>query len=200
MKTTEYLRGYEDATRAAAETARGWDEEVVARSIELEAKKHVATLTAEIEARAEATREMSRLGQECDGAIVREAGRDWSAEPVWSRNISINDPLPQSAGGTWKALSEFEVIPDGPVLLYFGARQWRTADGAAAQLDTVRDYVERAGAAFAEAGDIFEAGTAHSVWEDWRFPCNVPTHWMPMPAAPENAKWTATDSGAEGGL
>ena len=71
-----------------------------------------------------------------------------------------------------------------PVLLYFGRRAWRDTNGMPVNLDAVREIVERTEVAFCDDGDILECGTAHSVWEEWRGPENMPTHWMPLPPPP----------------
>jgi hypothetical protein len=84
---------------------------------------------------------------------------------------------------TWQPI---ETAPDsGPVLLYFGALKFRTGDGETAPpMGDPRDYIDRVVAGYCEDGDIFEANTGHSLFEEWRGTDLQPTHWMPLPPPP----------------
>ena len=72
----------------------------------------------------------------------------------------------------------------GPFLILYARRIFRNQNGDTVSFGAVRDYAEIIDVAWAEDGDIFEQGTAHSVWEDWRDVELWPTHWMPLPPPP----------------
>lgn len=66
---------------------------------------------------------------------------------------------------------------DMSVLLFFGKAKLPSA------LPHYRQ--ERVVVGFYNAGTWCENGTGHDVFEPWREPDWTPTHWMPLPEAPE---------------
>jgi len=86
--------------------------------------------------------------------------------------------------GEWQPI---DTAPEnGPVVLYYGKRVFHDMRGNPVSFGKVRDHAEMCEIGFCQDGDICEAGTGHSVWEDHKFPNNVPTHWMPLPAFVES--------------
>ena len=83
----------------------------------------------------------------------------------------------------WRAMSD---LPDEEtaVLVYFGNLQWPDDDGKPVSFGPLRDHVERAAIGFYRRGAWLEAGTAHDMWDRTDAVEYLPTHWMPLPAAP----------------
>jgi len=93
--------------------------------------------------------------------------------------------LPLPAGGSgWRDMTDKPTRPM-PVLYWFGKRWWHQADGTPATLDPVRDPAERAEAGWWNGEEWCESGTGHDLFEPWREERDLPTHWQPLPAAPE---------------
>ena len=70
--TEEYIRGYENATREAVRTVLAQGPKWLAETIKRRASGKIEDARAEMNARAEALRELARLGQEYDAAPVTE--------------------------------------------------------------------------------------------------------------------------------
>lgn len=93
--------------------------------------------------------------------------------------------LPLPAGGSgWRDMTDKPTRPM-PVLYWFGKRWWHQADGTPALLDPVRDPAERTEAGWWNGEEWCESGTGHDLFEPWREERDLPTHWQPLPAAPE---------------
>jgi len=80
-----------------------------------------------------------------------------------------------------------ETRPNRPmaVLVYFANREWLNADGEPFSFGPIRDHVERMELGFWDGRDWCEANTAHDMFEPWRTPDDLPTHWMPLPEPPK---------------
>ena len=80
---------------------------------------------------------------------------------------------------TWQPI---ETAPkDGAILVFFGNLQiprYVTMNPNRVQAEVIE-------VAFCDDGDVCEAGTGHSMFEPWRGLEGKPTHWMPLPLAPE---------------
>ena len=61
---------------------------------------------------------------------------------------------------------------------------WEDMKGNPVSFGPVRDFAERLEIAFFKDGEWWEAGTGHSVFNDWRHDEYLPTHWMPAPEMP----------------
>ncbi len=89
------------------------------------------------------------------------------------------------AGGSgWRDMTDKPTRPM-PVLYWFGKRWWHQTDGTPAPLDPVRDPAERTEAGWWNGEEWCETGTGHDLFEPWREERDLPTHWQPLPAAPE---------------
>lgn len=93
----------------------------------------------------------------------------------------VEDALEEPTG--WQPI---ETAPkDGAVLLYFANRTWHDSDGKLVSFGDVRDAAEKTEVGFCLDGRICESGTGHDVFEPFRDEDNFPTHWMPLPPAPQ---------------
>ena len=76
---------------------------------------------------------------------------------------------------------------DGTAVLFFHRNlSWKTSDGSASKMSPLRDYVERCSVGFYEDGAFFQQGTGHEIFEPWKEPEHLPTHWMPLPEPPND--------------
>ena len=98
-------------------------------------------------------------------------------------------PLPASG---WRDMDDKPPRPM-PVLYWFGKRWWHNADGTRATLDPTRDPAERTEAGWWSGEEWRESGTGHDLFEPWREERDLPTAWMPLPAAPLSAKEPSHD-------
>lgn len=83
----------------------------------------------------------------------------------------------------WKPI---ERKPEGPVnaVLWFPNMQFHDQHGDPFIFSGLRDVLERYYLAFWDGETWVEAGTGHDVFEDWKSPDDLPTHWRPLPDAP----------------
>ena len=87
----------------------------------------------------------------------------------------------------WRDFSKMP--PDGSVLLlFFGNLVFSNRNGDPVSLGAARDMAERMCIGFVDDGDVCETGTGHSVFEDWRKPGLIPTHWCPLQNLPHEEK------------
>ncbi len=70
------------------------------------------------------------------------------------------------------------------MLVYFSLAEWTDIHGNPSNMGPLRDHVERFATGWFEDGQWWESGTGHDMFEDWRGPEYLPTHWMPLPPAP----------------
>jgi hypothetical protein len=120
-----------------------------------------------------------------EGDDAYSRGMDAGAAQQVRACIDAIRALPLPAGGSgWRDMTDKPTRPM-PVLYWFGKRWWHQADGTPALLDPVRDPAERAEAGWWNGEEWCESGTGHDLFEPWREERDLPTHWQPLPAAPE---------------
>jgi hypothetical protein len=83
----------------------------------------------------------------------------------------------------WQTM-ETAPVKDMPVIVYFSKRKFYRSNGKAVSFGEVRDYAEMVELGYYEKGEWSFAGTGHDMFESWRTPDQLPTHWMPLPPAP----------------
>ncbi|WP_314712994.1 hypothetical protein [Sphingobium yanoikuyae] len=76
--------------------------------------------------------------------------------------------------------------PEAPVnaVLWFPNMQFHDQHGDPFIFGGLRDILERYYLAFWDGEIWVESGTGHDVFEDWKSPDDLPTHWRPLPDAP----------------
>ena len=72
------------------------------------------------------------------------------------------------------------------VLVYYANLVWEDQSGALVSLGDIRDHVERTKVGFYDDGVWRESGTSHDMFEGWRTPDQLPTHWQPLPEPPQS--------------
>lgn len=82
-----------------------------------------------------------------------------------------------------------EIEPARPmnVLLYSSSVIWLNTVGEPVSFGLMRDELERFELGWWDGRAWRESGTGHEIFEPWRTQEDRPTHWMPLPAAPESA-------------
>ena len=126
---------------------------------------------------------VARLVKEYRPTMDAEVLHSWARDVVAA--LAAMD-TPKGGGDEWQPIS---ITPDAPtaVLLFFGDATWWQMD-----MDPPRDERFDVGAWDGEYWR--ENGTGHDLFEDWRGPEQLPTHWMPLPAPPAAMKDGGTDA------
>jgi len=154
----------------------------------------VAAHAASYAAGAKAMREMAAKEADCgclnrDAVLSAETKSDrWRAcprDPCGAVDAAAIRALPLPAvASAWRDMDDKPPQPM-PVLYWFGKRWWHQSDGTPAKMDPVRDPAERTEAGWWNGEEWCESGTGHDLFEPWKEDRDLPTHWLPLPAAPE---------------
>lgn len=84
---------------------------------------------------------------------------------------------PHQNRAAWRPIDE-PPKEDCAVLVFYSARIYHDADGAAVSFGPVRDAVEKSEIAWFQDGCWYQSGTGHDLFEPWCIEIgNVPTHW-----------------------
>lgn len=74
---------------------------------------------------------------------------------------------------------------DMVALVHYASRVFRDIHGNETALNEMRRAVECSDVAWYQDGEWYQSGTGHDLFENWCIETgNIPTHWMPLLAAP----------------